>query len=313
VGLRATVYIPNLNGGAKLLATLDSLRSQSVPVDVVVVDNGSNDEAPRRLASSHPDVQVLALRKNLGFGRALNHAVRHHPSDQLIFLNNDVVCEPQFVETLLDELGKTRDAVAAIMLSHSDPGRIESAGVVVDRTGLGFDYLRDEPVQSSLGAPPPLGPTGGAALFRLDAFSRLGGYDERIFAYLEDVDLAIRLRAIGGRCGLAPAARLLHHHSTTLGSGSSQKNAMMGFSRGYLLRRYGVLSRPGDALRALAFEAILCSGQLVIDRNAAGIGARLRGWRSAAGLEKRKIPDGAALDISFVQALRLRARFSRRA
>ena len=60
------------------------------------------------------------------------------------------------------------------------------------------------------GVPDPLGPSGGAAAYDREAFLRLGGFDERIFAYFEDVDLALRLRKAGWSCRLAPAARGTH-------------------------------------------------------------------------------------------------------
>ncbi len=124
---------------------------------------------------------------------------------------------------------------------------IDSAGVVVDSTLLAFDYLHGLPWSVAETAAPPLGPTGGAALFTLSSFTAVGGFDERIFAYLEDVDFALRLRAAGCACRLASDARAVHRHSATLGSGSAAKNRLMGWSRGYMLRRYGVSIVHGDS------------------------------------------------------------------
>ena len=109
---------------------------------------------------------------------------------------------------------------------------------------MGFDYLHGEPVAAAAGAPDPLGPTGGAALYRRAAFEAVGGFDERIFLYYEDLDLALRMAAGGGRCRLAPEARALHAYSASLGAASGAKYARTGWSRGYMLRRYGVTARP---------------------------------------------------------------------
>ena len=230
------------------------------------------------------------------------------PGDPVILLNNDAVPEPRFVEALLDELRDGVDSVAGMLLQERAPELIDSAGVVADATLMGFDYLHGEPVEAAATAAPPLGPTGGAALYRRAALEAVGGFDERIFLYYEDLDLALRLAARGGRCALAPEARALHAYSASLGAASAGKYAWTGWSRGYMLRRYRVMRSPRLALRAFAAEAVLCAGQLLRDRTAAGMKGRLRGWHDAAGLEPRDVDRASLLDLSGREALALRRR-----
>ena len=194
------------------------------------------------------------------------------------------------------------------MLQERSPGLIDSAGVVADRTLMGFDYLHGEPVEVAAGAPDPLGPTGGAALYDRAAFEAVGGFDERIFLYYEDLDLALRMRAAGARCRLAPEARALHAYSASLGAGSGEKFARTGWSRGYMLRRYGVMSRPRDAARVLATEGAISAGQLLMDRTTKGLRGRLRGWREGGGADARELDRSALLDIGVREALALRRR-----
>src|SRR5438093_4107959 len=114
---------------------------------------------------------------------------------------------------------------AGVMLEARQPSRIDTAGMQLDRTLLVFDYLNGEPVAClDQGVPDPIGPSGAAAAFDREAFLAAGGFDERLFAYWEDVDLVLRMRAGGERCALAAGARGTHDHSATLGSGSPQKN-----------------------------------------------------------------------------------------
>ena len=91
------------------------------------------------------------------------------------------------------------------------------------------------------------------------------GYLERE-EYSPSLYLALRIAAGGGRCKLAAGARALHAYSASLGAGTGAKDARTGWSRGYMLRRYGVMRDPALALRALSCEAAIGAGQLLRDR-----------------------------------------------
>jgi GT2 family glycosyltransferase len=305
----AAIYIPNFNGAEWIGRTLRSLREGTRPLDVVVVDNGSADGSTELLREEFPEVALLELDSNHGFGPALNRAVAAHPAERIVLLNYDVECEPRFSEALLDGVGGSGvEMVAGVLLSEAEPGTIDSAGVVADTTLMGFDYLQGEPVAAAASAPDPLGPTGGAALYTRAAWEAVGGFDERIFLYYEDLDLALRIAAGGARCRLASEARALHAYSPGLGAASGAKYARTGWSRGYMLRRYGVMSSPGAALRVAATEGVVVAGQLLRDRTAAGLRGRLRGFRAGAGLERRDLGAAPLLKISAGEAIARRRR-----
>ena len=140
---------------------------------------------------------------------------------------------------------------AGVMRDWRDRSLIDSAGMELDQTLLVFDYLNGEPVSRlGGGVADPIGPSGAAAAFDRASFRSVGGFDEGLFAYWEDVDLVLRLRRLGLRCALAPDALGDHEHSATLGSGSKRKNYLMGYGRGYVLRKWGVLDgrRTGSVL-----------------------------------------------------------------
>jgi GT2 family glycosyltransferase len=306
--VKTIVYIPNFNGERWLPRTLQSLRAQTVRLDVVVVDNGSTDGSAVAARADFPEVTVMELGQNMGFGTALNRAVAAHPAEGIVLLNSDVECEPNFCAALVGALDDEVEMVAAVLLQEREPGLIDSAGVVADPTLMGFDYLHGEPVAALAGATDPLGPTGGAGLYRRSAWERVGGFDERIFLYYEDLDLALRIAAGGGRCRLAGDARALHAYSPGLGAASGAKYARTGWSRGYMLRRYGVMRRPAPALRVLACEAAIGLGQALRDRTVAGITGRLRGFHAGAGLPHRQIGSAPLLEIGAREALALRRR-----
>src|SRR5262249_2757732 len=147
-----------------------------------------------------------------------------------------------------------------------------------------------------------------AALFTRAAFEDVGGFDERIFLYYEDLDLALRIYRAGGRCKLAHTARGLHAYSETLGANTGRKYAMTGWSRGYLLRVYGFGRRPRLLARAIASEGAICAGQILTEHTAQGLRGRLRGWRAGRNAEQQDPPGDGLLEISLREALALRRR-----
>ena len=212
----------------------------------------------------------------------MNLAARQAAGEILVLVNDDCVCEPEFVEQLSERIDPGSNVVmaAAVMRDQADPSLIDTAGMQLDRTLLVYDYLNGMPLSALASAPDPIGPSAAAAAFDRDAFLGVGGFDERLFAYWEDVDLVLRLLQQGGRCRLAREALGIHEHSATLGSGSTAKNRLMGFGRGYILRKWRVIT-PRTLPGVLAREATLLGGQAVIDRTISGLPARVRGWRAA--------------------------------
>jgi len=290
--VNATVIVPSWNGAQRLQRLLPSLGTDS---EVVVVDNGSTDGTADLLARRFPQVEVIRLARNHGFSKAVNRAAAVASSDAIVLVNDDCVCEPGFAERLAGALDPARGVpmAAGVLLEAHDPAVIDSAGVELDDTLLVFDYLNGQPVEIlDHTVADPLGPSGSAAAFDRSAFIECGGFDERLFAYWEDVDLILRLRVAGGRCVLVPNARALHSHSATLGPGSARKDYLTGFGRGYVLRKWGVLSGARGAV-ALAREAGICSAQLAVDRTPAGIRGRIAGWRAAATTQPLPFPAAA--------------------
>ena len=199
--VQATVVIPTFNGRRMLVEALEGLERQTTAHDVIVVDNGSTDGTVDLLAERFPHVRVVELPENVGFGRAVNRGVAAAETDVVVLINNDVVCEPEFLERLLEPLGDDSVAmVAGVLLQHDRPHLVDSAGIELDTTLRSWDALWNRPVSELAGAAEPVGPCGGAAAFRTRAFRDVGGFDETFFAYWEDVDLALRLRLAGHRC-----------------------------------------------------------------------------------------------------------------
>jgi N-acetylglucosaminyl-diphospho-decaprenol L-rhamnosyltransferase len=280
----ATVIVPTVAGGPRLTRLLSSLEDRPSGVGILVVDNGSADPGVGGLGSRFEGVEVIRLERNVGYSAAVNLAARQATGGALVLLNDDSVCDPGYVEAIMAPLDRSAGVTmaAGVMLEARQPSRIDTAGMQLDRTLLVFDYLNGEPVAClDQGVPDPIGPSGAAAAFDREAFLAAGGFDEKLFAYWEDVDLVLRMRARGERCALAAGARGIHDHSATLGSGSPRKNYLTGFGRGYVLRKWGVLRSPARTAQVLVTDGAVCAGQLVIDRSLAGVRGRVRGYRAA--------------------------------
>ena len=307
---RVEVLIPNWNRVDLLHDVLDSLAAQSTPPSICVVDNGSTDGSTEMVERDFPQVRILRLGRNLGFGRALNRGVETGSSELLIFLNNDTRAAPDFVERLVATHDRTGAEMVAGCLRRAD-GSVDSFGIELDATMAAYDAGWGEPYGDPRHrAVEPLAPSGGAALFTREAFEAVGGFDERIFAYFEDVDLGIRMRMRGYRCAVAYDATALHRGSDTLGSGSRAKNKMIAASRGYMLWKWGANMPRTARIRGAVTDAVVYCGQAVIDRNTGALAGRLDGRRARRRLSRpRRDPGFASVPIpplSFREGLRRR-------
>jgi N-acetylglucosaminyl-diphospho-decaprenol L-rhamnosyltransferase len=293
----ATVIVPSRGPADRLRRLLDSLAAQTVEHETLVVDNASPHGEAAAATIHYPSASALLLNENRGFSYPVNLAARQASGDALVLVNDDCVCDPEFVERIVAPLDPARGVVmvAGVLRDQHRPELIDTAGMELDPTLLVYDHLNGLPLTALEGAGDPIGPSAAAAAFDRDAFLAAGGFDENLFAYWEDVDLVLRLLAAGGRCVLAPGARGTHEHSATLGSGSAEKNRLMGFGRGYVLRKWGVMT-PGRAGPVLAREGVLLAGQALIDGNFAGFRGRLAGWRAAAKAERMPFPERAAAE-----------------
>jgi GT2 family glycosyltransferase len=308
--LSIDVVVPVYNGWGLTESCLAHLRVQTMPHTVIVCDNGSTDGTPDRLHASFPEVHVLELGANFGFAAACNRGVLAGGGEIVVLLNNDVDCRPDFLERLVAPFRDDErvGSVGALLLKPGE-GTIESFGLAADPTLAGYPRLRGLPARTAQAADPVLvGPSGAAAAFRRRAWDAVGGLDEGVFAYGEDVDLALRLRATGWMTAAASNAVAVHRGSASAVTRSAWQRYQGGFSRGYFLRRYGVLRRR-TALRALATEAIAVVGDaLIFSHDLAALHGRVAGWRAAGGLPRHRHPPDDAIDddITFVKSLRLR-------
>jgi GT2 family glycosyltransferase len=224
--------VVNWNGASLLPACLAALLRSRRPLHVVVVDNGSSDESAAVVAG-FPGVEWVPLGRNVGFGAANNVGLRRAlaaGARWIAIVNNDVEVEPDWLDHLVAaaEAHPAAGLFCGLLLFASDPGRVNSTGLVLDRIGRARDRDFGVPL-ASLERPegPVFGVSGGAALFRAEALRRIGLFDPGYFAYYEDVDLSHRAAALGIQAWYAPAARARHGYGQTFGPGSPNQKYLL--------------------------------------------------------------------------------------
>jgi hypothetical protein len=214
---RASVVIPTWNGAALLRPALASLRAQSwSDFETIVVDNGSSDDTVAMLARDYPEVRLVRFDENRGFAAAVNAGIRASSGELVVLMNNDVEADPEWLAALIRALDDRPEigACASKMLFHADPSRVDSAG---DSLGLFAHSIGHGQLDGPAFAEPRhvLSACAGAAAYRRTVLDSIGLFDERFFAYLEDVDVGVRMQLAGRLCLYVPDAVVYHHGSAT--------------------------------------------------------------------------------------------------
>ncbi len=219
--MEATVVIPNYNGEKYLEACLDSLRKQSrTDFRVLLIDNGSKDGSVSLVEKHYPEAELVRFDSNRGFCAAVNEGIRRTDTPYVILLNNDTVCEPDFVGALIGAMESVPRcfSCAAKIVKMQDADRMDNAGDYYCALGWAYAYGKDKPASRYGKRRQIFSSCAAAAIYRREIFDEIGLFDETHFAYLEDVDVAYRARIAGYRNYYIPEAVVRHMGSATSGS-----------------------------------------------------------------------------------------------
>lgn len=219
---KTAVVVPNWNGITDLPACLDSLQAQSYAATIIVVENGSVDGSVEFIEENYPKVVLLKQPKNLGFAGGVNVGIRHaieHDYSYVALFNNDAVAEKDWLKNLVHTLEENSGTgIATCKLVNAGNTHIDSTGDIYTVWGLPYPRGRGETISEAYDEDTAIfGASGGASLYRISMLEQIGLFDEKFFAYYEDVDISFRAQLAGWKILYAPQSTAYHQISATGG------------------------------------------------------------------------------------------------
>jgi GT2 family glycosyltransferase len=287
------ICVLNWNGREDTLRCLRSLEGAGA-AGIVVADNGSEDGSVAAIRAQFPGVELVENGANLGYSGGNNAAIRRaleRGADWVVLLNNDAELEPGALEafaaaaTAGDAAASPLPGVLAGKLLFPD-GRVQWAGQPVNlRTGysgrpLGFG----EPDGPEFSVPGPV-PRAVGALMAVSrpAIEATGLLDDDLFAYVEDVDWCLRIRAAGFDCVFVPGARARHALAGSTGGAAASTTTMYFGTRNTIVvcERHLPRGLVRTGVRRAAIVGSFLARAVLVQRQVAPVRATLQGYRDA--------------------------------
>ena len=237
------VIIPVYNNWSMTATCLRSLMmtTNETPYRIVVVDDGSSDETPERLAEI-PGITNLCLEENVGFLRAVHAGFAAVSEPWVVLLNNDTVVTDGWLDALV-AMARDDDTIGIVGAKLLFPdGVLQEAGSLIFNTGAGVNYGKgDRADRSWYNFPREVDYCSGAGiLIRHSLWKSTGGFDlDFAPAYYEETDFAFAVRRAGYRVMFQPKSRIYHFEGATYGNDQSAKKwALMNANRRRLVTKW---------------------------------------------------------------------------
>ena len=218
---KVAVVILNHNGWRDTAQCLKSFAKQTYKnYQIILIDNGSSDESVVEL-EKNINKKTLFIKESInhGFAGGVNIGIKYaikNKFDMVALLNNDTWTDKKWLDNLVTILLKKPEAgiITGLLLDY-DGKNIDGAGDVFSKWGLQALRLNEEPKNLAPNSEYVFGATGGASLYRTDMFKDIGLFDEKYFAYDEDVDISFRAQLAGYKIWYEKSAVAYHKHGAT--------------------------------------------------------------------------------------------------
>lgn len=232
---RLAIVILNWNGKAHLKEYLPSVTkfSNTGNVQIYIADNGSTDDSIAFLNENYPSLKIIQLDQNYGFAEGYNKALTHINAEYFCLLNSDVRVTQNWYQPVLEILAKNENiaAVQPKILSDRNHQRFEHAGAAggfIDKYAYPFcrgrimDNIEDDHGQYDKST--SIFWASGACMFiKSDAFKKVGGFDGKYFAHMEEIDLCWRIKNYGYQIIYCPESTIYHYGGATLDYNNPRK------------------------------------------------------------------------------------------
>ncbi len=229
-----SIIIPHWNGVEVLQECLTSLRRTSYPeVEIIVVDNASSDDSVSYVKQHFPSVHVVENEENLGYAGGCNRGALEARGEILVFLNNDTIQEPDWLEPLCAVFTEYPEVAAAQpkIRNYYQRDLFDYAGGAGGEMDMFcFPYARgrifttQETDQGQYDTAAEIFWASGTAMaVRATDFRAAGGFDESFFAHMEEIDLCWRFHLMGRTVRSAPTSVVYHKNAVTLPAASMKK------------------------------------------------------------------------------------------
>jgi GT2 family glycosyltransferase len=228
------IVILNWNGRHFLQQFLPSVLSTTYDnYKVIIVDNNSSDDSLDFLKSNYPQLEIIALQKNLGFAGGYNEALKTVKADYYTLLNSDVEVTPGWLNPMISLLEEApfNAACQPKILGFRNKRVFEYAGAAggwLDAYGYPFARGRvfdicEEDTGQYDDTTEVFWASGAALLIKSRVFHEMNGFDEYFFAHQEEIDLCWRMQSGGYKIWCCPLSVVYHVGGGTLPRGNSKK------------------------------------------------------------------------------------------
>ncbi|RNC65998.1 MAG: glycosyltransferase, partial [Desulfuromonadales bacterium] len=218
---QVSIIIPLYNKVEYTKQCLEALAlntDQALDYEVILVDNASSDGTADYLRTLSGNVTIVTNLKNLGFARACNQGGRLARGRRLVFLNNDTIPHPGWLDALIRGVERDGADIVGAKLLYPN-GRAQHAGVAFNEQSIGYHifsgFTADAPAVNRKRFMQCV--TAACMLAKREVFQELGGFDEGYVNGFEDVDLCLRAGERGRRILYTPESVLIHFEETSEG------------------------------------------------------------------------------------------------
>ncbi|MEK7788723.1 MAG: glycosyltransferase family 2 protein, partial [Planctomycetota bacterium] len=244
MGSLISVIILNYNGKDYIEECLDSVLDQTYePLEIIVVDNASNDSSLEILKEKYSSkIKLIESNANLGFAGGNNLALEDAKGEFIALLNNDAVADRRWIEEFMSAVSRcdgTFGMWASKILFYDDREIIDTAGHLIYPDGLNRGRGKGEKDKGQYDKEEEVFfPSGCAAIYRKEMLDIIGFFDPDFFAYGDDTDLGMKARIAGWKCIYVPKSVVYHHSSAASGKYSPLKAYLVERNRLWVLIKY---------------------------------------------------------------------------